>query len=184
MAERGVIENRIVGHGEEAPDQLLANPLNWRIHGGTQQQALTNVLKTVGIVQSVIVNQRTGFLLDGHLRVAIAMREGLEKIPVVYCDLSPEEEATILASFDPISALAGTDQTKFQEILEAATAMDDQLREILVEQNAAIQRLQEGAGEAQPPEQLLVIGVCRDGRQQQQAVRALKDLGIETRTKG
>jgi hypothetical protein len=24
--------NRIIGHGEEAPDQLLANPRNWRIH--------------------------------------------------------------------------------------------------------------------------------------------------------
>ena len=24
--------NRIVGTGEEAPDQLLANPANWRIH--------------------------------------------------------------------------------------------------------------------------------------------------------
>lgn len=24
--------NRIVGHGEEAPDQLLANPMNFRVH--------------------------------------------------------------------------------------------------------------------------------------------------------
>ena len=24
--------NRIIGTGEEAPDQLLANPANWRIH--------------------------------------------------------------------------------------------------------------------------------------------------------
>ncbi len=24
--------SRIVGSGEEAPDQLLANPANWRIH--------------------------------------------------------------------------------------------------------------------------------------------------------
>jgi len=24
--------NRITGSGEEAPDQLLANPANWRIH--------------------------------------------------------------------------------------------------------------------------------------------------------
>ena len=31
--------NRIVGHGEEAPDQLLANPKNWRIHPKAQQDA-------------------------------------------------------------------------------------------------------------------------------------------------
>jgi hypothetical protein len=29
--------NRIVGSGEEPPDQLLANPANWRIHPGSQQ---------------------------------------------------------------------------------------------------------------------------------------------------
>jgi len=29
--------NRITGHGDEAPDQLLANPRNWRIHPAGQQ---------------------------------------------------------------------------------------------------------------------------------------------------
>lgn len=29
--------NRIAGAGEEAPDQLLANPANWRIHPKAQQ---------------------------------------------------------------------------------------------------------------------------------------------------
>ena len=28
--------NRITGSGEEAPDQLLANPANWRIHPKAQ----------------------------------------------------------------------------------------------------------------------------------------------------
>src|SRR6266704_2927845 len=32
--------NRIVGHGEEDPEQLLANPKNWRIHPKNQQDAL------------------------------------------------------------------------------------------------------------------------------------------------
>ena len=32
--------NRISGSGEEAPDQLLANPANWRIHPKAQQDAL------------------------------------------------------------------------------------------------------------------------------------------------
>jgi hypothetical protein len=32
--------NRIVGSGEEPPEQLLANPANWRIHPRGQQQAL------------------------------------------------------------------------------------------------------------------------------------------------
>src|SRR5437867_4576224 len=65
--------NRIVGSGEEAPDQLLANPKNWRIHPKHQQEALAGVLDEVGWVQEVIVNQQTGHLVDGHLRVTLAL---------------------------------------------------------------------------------------------------------------
>jgi predicted transcriptional regulator len=180
-----MIENRIIGHGEEAPDQLLANPKNFRVHPLIQQDALTSVLKNVGIVQSVIVNQRTGFLIDGHLRVAIAMRENVEKIPVVYVDLSDSEEAEILASFDPISALAATDQEKFEQILVDAKDMDASLKNILTDHNQMMQRLMENMDQksTEAPSQILVIGVCRDARQQREAVGALRALGIETRTK-
>lgn len=65
--------SRIVGTGEEAPDQLLANPRNWRIHPKAQQDALAGVLSEVGWVQNVIVNQRTGYVIDGHARVALAI---------------------------------------------------------------------------------------------------------------
>jgi hypothetical protein len=40
--------NRIGGSGEEAPEQLLANPGNWRIHPRNQQAALAGALDTVG----------------------------------------------------------------------------------------------------------------------------------------
>ena len=36
--------NRIVGSGEEAPDQLLAHPSNWRTHPKAQREALREVL--------------------------------------------------------------------------------------------------------------------------------------------
>jgi hypothetical protein len=36
--------SRIVGHGDEDPEQLLANPRNWRIHAKNQQDALIGVL--------------------------------------------------------------------------------------------------------------------------------------------
>src|SRR5690348_10145058 len=78
--------NRIVGHGEEDPEQLLANPNNWRIHPKSQQDALKGVLSEVGWVQDVIVNKRTGFVVDGHARVALAISAG-ERVPVVYVDL-------------------------------------------------------------------------------------------------
>ena len=108
--------NRIIGHGEEDPAQLLANPRNWRIHPKAQQEALVGVLKQVGWVQDVIVNQRTGYVLDGHARVALAIAAS-ERVPVVYVDLSEEEERLILATIDPLSAMAGTDKDLLGELV-------------------------------------------------------------------
>lgn len=112
--------NRIVGEGEESPDQLLSNPRNWRIHPHEQEKALSGVLNTVGVVQRVIVNQGTGFVIDGHLRIAIGIREGEPRIPVEYVDLSDEEEAVVLATFDPLGEKAGTDRQKLAELLDEA----------------------------------------------------------------
>jgi hypothetical protein len=93
--------SRIVGSGTEAPDRLLANPANFRVHPKAQQDALAGVLDQVGWVQNVLVNQRTGHLVDGHLRVALAISRNEPSIPVVYVDLSPDEERLVLASLDP-----------------------------------------------------------------------------------
>src|SRR5579871_250030 len=101
--------NRIVGHGEVDPTELLANPRNWRMHPKAQRDALAGVLAEVGWVQSVIVNKRTGFVVDGHARAALAITAG-ERVPVVYVDLSEKEEALILATLDPLSAMAVPDE--------------------------------------------------------------------------
>ena len=57
--------NRIVGTADVPPDQLVANPANWRTHPGAQRDALRGSLGEVGWVQQVMVNQRTGFVVDG-----------------------------------------------------------------------------------------------------------------------
>lgn len=110
--------NRIVGEGEEAPDQLLANPANWRIHPKAQQDALAGVLSEVGWVQRVIVNRRTGHLVDGHLRVSLALRDEAPTVPVLYVDLDEAEEKLILATIDPIAVLAAPDAEKLRDLLD------------------------------------------------------------------
>jgi len=116
--------NRIVDHGQEAPDQLLANPGNWRIHPQAQQRALASVLTEVGLVQDVIVNRTTGRLIDGHLRAELAIAEGQPEIPVVYVELSEEEERIVLASLDPIAAMASADRDKLSELLAGIENQD------------------------------------------------------------
>ena len=117
MANGQVWQNRITRYGEESPDQLLANPKNWRIHPQPQQDALAGILGDVGVVQNVIVNERSGFVVDGHLRVALAMRTGQPTIPVTYVDLDDAEEALILATIDPVAAMAATDDANLAELL-------------------------------------------------------------------
>jgi len=60
------------------------------------------VLTEVGWVQDVIVNKASGFVVDGHARVALAIKAG-EKVPVVYVELDEREEAVILATLDPVT---------------------------------------------------------------------------------
>jgi DNA modification methylase len=110
-------QSRIIGEGVEDPNQLLANPANWRIHPQAQQDALSGVLDEVGWIQRVIVNQRTGFVLDGHLRVALAITRGEAEVPVVYVDLSPDEERLVLATLDPLGAMAVADGELLRDLL-------------------------------------------------------------------
>lgn len=124
-------KNRIIGYGEEPIDQILFNPANWRIHPKSQQDALTGVLEEVGWVQNVIVNKRTGHLVDGHLRVQLADRAGEKTIPVTYVDLSESEEMTVLATIDPIAALAATDKEKLDEVLRGVHADDARIQELI-----------------------------------------------------
>jgi len=110
------IKNRIVGQGQESPEQLLANPKNWRIHPNHQRTALLKVLDTVGWVSPVIVNQTTGHLIDGHLRVTVAMERDEQTIPVLYVALSEQEEDIVLATFDPTRSLAISDHSLFTKL--------------------------------------------------------------------
>ena len=123
--------NRIISQGVESPDNLLANPKNWRIHPQHQKDALAGVLDSVGWVQTVLVNQRTGLLIDGHLRVALALQREEAEIPVSFVDLSDDEEALILATLDPLAALAATDKDALQALLDGLEADNDAVAKLL-----------------------------------------------------
>lgn len=103
--------NRIVGEGMVAAAELVPHPQNWRKHSQEQGAVLTQTLDGVGWVQRVIVNRRTGRMLDGHLRAKLARRQGeATPVPVVYVDLSEDEERAVLATLDPIASMAVADE--------------------------------------------------------------------------
>lgn len=144
--------SRIIGEGEESPDQLVANPLNWRIHPQAQQAALEGVLEEVGWVQRVIVNQRTGFVLDGHLRVSLALSKGAKMVPVVYVDLDPEEERLVLATLDPLGAMAGQDSDVLRELLVGLEPESAAVAALLEELRDRATPAEPAAGEDEVPD--------------------------------
>jgi len=135
-------ENRIVGSGMSRAGDLLANEKNWRIHGKSQQDALSAVLGNVGWVAQIIVNKRSDpswgnkqgieTVVDGHLRVELALSQGEDtEVPVTYVDLSEQEEGLILASFDPIAAMAAADREQLGELLKGIESEDAAIKQML-----------------------------------------------------
>jgi len=138
--------NRITGHGEVDPATLTANPRNWRTHPKQQRDALEAAIDRVGFVQGVIVNTTTGHVVDGHLRVDLAMERHEQSIAVDYVELTEEEEAVVLATLDPLSAMAGRDQDVLDDLLASVDPGEGPLAALLS------QSLGELGGDTEPDE--------------------------------
>jgi DNA modification methylase len=144
-------QNRIVETADMAVKELKANPKNWRKHPTAQQNALAGVLDEVGWVTQVIWNRQTGHLIDGHLRVELAAKRKEKTVPVNVVDLSPEEEAMILATFDPIAAMAEADRQMLQGLMQSIETEDEQIQALL-ESIARDEKIDLGGEPAEAPE--------------------------------
>ena len=123
--------NRIVGHADVAPSALLPNPRNWRTHPPEQQRALAGALGEVGWVAEVLVNRTTGNVVDGHLRIELALARHEATVPVTYVELSEDEERLVLASLDPLAAMATAEQEQLAALLAGLAPADEALRALL-----------------------------------------------------
>ena len=114
---------------------LSPNPMNWRTHPPEQAAAFQAALKAVGWTAPLIFNETSGKLIDGHLRQKSVPPETV--IPVVFVQLSPEQERIALATHDPLAAMAGTDIAALEALLEGTT-LDGDLGAIADELDALI----------------------------------------------
>ena len=136
-------ENRICGHADVAPETLKMHADNWRVHNDTQRRVLEAMLEKVGFVKSITVSQRTNTILDGHLRVSLAIANNAPTVPVEYVDVTPEEEAEILATVDPVGDLAGSDPAKLAALREAFQSENYDVEAMLDEICGDVQPLDE-----------------------------------------
>jgi hypothetical protein len=124
--------SRIVERGEKPASEFTAHPQNPRRHPEAQRKAIVGSLSSVGWVQGVVYNVRTGNLLDGHARIEEALQLGPgTPVPYTAVDISEEEERIILATLDPISALAEYDRQTQLDLLAGLTSEDPAMQALL-----------------------------------------------------
>lgn len=90
---------------------------------------MDGIMDDVGWVQTVVVNERTMHVIDGHMRVELAIINGEEEIPVTFIDVSDEEEEKLLILFDPVATLSRQNKERVEKIikgveLNSASAQD------------------------------------------------------------
>ena len=71
---------------------LKPAPYNPRTSNKKQEKNLKESLSKFGLVEPIIFNKRTGYIVGGHFRVRELKKLGYESIECVIVDLSEEEE--------------------------------------------------------------------------------------------
>ena len=125
------IRDRIKAFKRIPADQLLPNPKNWRTHPDDQRDALKGVLSEVGMADAVLVRQlpdKSLMLIDGHLRVE---EMGSREVPVLILDVDENEADKLLATHDPLGAMAGIDSERLEECLRNIDTGSHALSEML-----------------------------------------------------
>jgi len=101
------------------PKTIRLNSKNWRIHPRRQRQAYNAFKKEIGWAGAILINEKTGNLLDGHMRVDEAVKNGESQIPCLIGNWDEQQENLILQNLDPLGALAVADKEALASLTEA-----------------------------------------------------------------
>ena len=120
------VRNRIKDLRHVRAGDLHADPRNWRRHPREQQRALQTVLDEIGYADAVIARETSGglVLIDGHLRADL---DADQIVPVLVTDLDETEAGQMLATLDPLAAMAVSDEAALESLLadlEASASAD------------------------------------------------------------
>lgn len=109
---------------------LLPNPKNWRTHSKKQRAAMDAVLRDVGFAGAALARETSDGvqLIDGHLRAEILPDQ---EIPVLITDLDEAEANEVLATYDPIGALADANARQFSLLLDEMNSGEEAIQELI-----------------------------------------------------
>lgn len=117
MSNSGHLRVRVKELRTVKASELMPHPKNWRRHSLVQAEALQKMYAAVGMVDPILAIETSKGLMivDGHLRTGVA---GNEEVPVVILDLTPTEAEQVLATLDPITSLAQSDEEALQALVD------------------------------------------------------------------
>ena len=127
----GAFRDRIREYRRIRSADLVANPLNWRQHPENQQNAMRGILEEVGIVDALLVRDRsdgTYDIIDGHLRASLMPED---EVPCLVLDVDENEARKILLTFDPLGAMAEANAANLNELLRDAEFGAEALQELV-----------------------------------------------------
>src|SRR5207249_4799529 len=111
---------------------LVANPANWRRHPERQRAALQALLRDIGYADALLARREGDalVLIDGHLRRSL---DPDQVVPVLVVDVSEEEADLLLATLDPLAALATPDPGALGSLLERVNASSQAVLDLLLD---------------------------------------------------
>jgi len=112
------VRDRIIEMRRVKASELRPNPRNWRTHPPAQQDALKGILAEVGVAAALVARETDDGslqIIDGHLRAETLPDQ---EVPVLVLDVDEQEADKLLASLDPLAALAGRDDEKLEALLD------------------------------------------------------------------
>lgn len=112
--------------------ELIPHVKNWRRHPEQQSNALRGVLAEVGWADAALVRETSDGLqlIDGHLRTTVAHDA---EIPVLILDVTEAEADLILATHDPLAAMAETNEAALAELLSLVESDNVALNQMLAD---------------------------------------------------
>lgn len=140
------IRDRIKELRRVPANELLPNPKNWRTHPAKQLDALRGVLAEIGFAGAELARELPDgslMLIDGHARAEVA---GSAVVPVLVLDVDEAEADKILATFDPLGAMAGADAVRLELLLQQVQTGNQALADMLTElseQNGLLEKLKD-----------------------------------------
>jgi hypothetical protein len=158
------IRDRIQEFRRVPSHELLDHGGNPRRHPQAQRDALRSVLEQVGIAGAVVAyhSQRNAgklTLVDGHLR----KQDYDVDWPTLILDVTDNEADLLLATHDPLAALAEYDKPKLQALLADVRAKSPAVLAMLQD----LAKKSDVRGEKSPPvtlppERFEILVECRD----------------------